>query len=202
MAESDILIIPQDQTVHTSKVNVTEAQQLSAYKFDAVLRYRTRHKYKPTRHPVPSGSNISDHVSTAPISFQLVGVITPYNDLSASSVAAALAGSPGADTDVIDVIEGAANTALELARRKRDQFIQYGDEHTLLTVMSGEFQHANMVVTSVDDPKTTAHGDSYELTVSFEQIRVPLSSSRIAPVTSEDADKLGSRSLKDIAGRN
>lgn len=199
MSESDIFIIPQDQFIHTSLVVVSEAQQLSGYQFDAVTRYRTRRTYKPTRHSVPSGSNITDHVSKKPVKFQLVGVLTPYNVLTTASATVALSNPLEIDLDVID---DAANSALELARRNRDQLVQYADEITLLTVMGDEFQHANMIITSIDDPKTPAHGDSYELTVSFEQIRVPLSSSRIAPVTSEDADKLGSRSLKDLAGRN
>ncbi len=197
MAESDIFIIPQDQTVHTSLVNVTEAQQLSGYQFDAVTRYRTRRRYKPTRHSVPSGSQISDHVSTMPISFQLVGVLTPYNVVTAN-IPIDIADPFAA---VFDAADDLAASALELARRNRDQLVQYADEKTLLTVMGDEFQHANMIITSIDDPKTVGIGDSYELTIAFAQIRVPLSSSRVNKLVSEDADKLGSRSLREIAGR-
>ncbi len=192
MAESDIFIIPQDQTVHTSLVNLTEAQRLAVYRFDAVLRYVTRRRYKPTRHSVPSGSKISDHVSTDPIKFQLVGVLTPYN--------ISLAGVP-IDTATPEVLDDIANSALELTRRKRDQFIQYADEKTLLTVVGNEFGHANMIITSISDPKTVGIGDSYELTVGFDQIRVPLSSARANKLVSEDADKLGSKTLRELAGR-
>lgn len=192
MAESDIYIVPQDQTVHTSLVNLSEAQQLAGYRFDAVLRYITRRRYKPTKHSVPSGSRITDHVSTEPIAFQLVGVLTPYN--------VSLGGVP-IDTASVEVLDDIANSALELTRRKRDQFIQFADEKTLLTVVGDEFGHANMIITSISDPKTVGIGDSYELTVGFGQIRVPLSSTRLTTLVSEDADKLGSRSLREIAGR-
>ena len=98
-------------------------------------------------------------------------------------------------------LDDISNSALELARRKRDQFVQYADEKTLLSIIGGEFQHANMVITSISDPKTVDMGDSYELTVGFDQIRIPLSAARGNKLVSEDADKLGTRTMREMAGR-
>ena len=200
MAESDIFIVPQDQVAHTSMVVVTDFEKRRGYQFDAVTRYDTRRTYKPTKHSVPSGSKITDHVTKEPIAFRLVGVLTPYNVLATSGAAAALFGAFGGDT-VTDALAAAGESALERTRRNRDQLIQYADEFTLLTVMGGEFQHANMIITSISDPKTVGIGDSYELTVSFREIRVPRSSSTLEPVVSDDAMRAGFRPLKEIAGR-
>ncbi len=201
MAETDIFIVPQDQTLNESKVVVTDFQKRRGYTFDAVIRYRTRRTYKVTRHSVPAGAAITDHVSKNPIEFQLVGFLTPYNVVSLAGSGTAFASAAGGVTSLSRVLERGAATALELARRNRDQLVQLADNFTLLTVMGDEFQHANMMITSVDDPKTVALGDSYQLTVSFKQIRIPRSSSKVDPIVSDDAMKAGFRPLKEIAGR-
>jgi hypothetical protein len=190
MAQSDIYIVPQDQTVNSSIVVVTDEQKsASGYQFDAVRRYRTKRTYRATRHSVPSGASITDHVAKDPISFQLVGVLTPYNVVVPVAV------------DISDPFAAAIfeDTAIELARKNRDQLVEYADKFTLLTVMGDEFQHANMIITSIDDPKTTAMGDSYELTVSFRQIRIPKNAARIAPIIDEDAELLGGGDFKDVS---
>ena len=194
MAESDIFIVPQDQTVHESLVVVSnEQRQLNGYKFDAVKRYRTRRSYRPTRHSVPSGSQITDHVRKDPIVLDLVGVITPYNVITANFPISDLS-----DPFASGAFEDIADSALEKARKNRDQLVQYADRFTLLTVMGDDFQHANMIITVIDDPKTPQMGDSYELTVSFRQVRVPRMTSRIAPLISSDADLLGGGEVKDL----
>lgn len=198
MAESDIAIIPQDQTVSDKMVVVTESQRFRGYKFDAVTRYRTRRRYRPTKHSVPSGASITDHVSTDPIAFQLVGVLTPYNVVSLAGVSSAFSIAGSGVSSLSQILERGAESELEKTRRNRDQLIQFADEKTLLTVIGDEFQHANMIITSIDDPRTTALGDSYQLTVSFLQIRIPKQSSRIAPLISEDADFLGGGSVQDV----
>ena len=196
MAESDIFIVPQDQTINERLVVVTDSQRDgSGYKFDAVTRYRTQRSYKPTRHSVPSGSKITDHVTAEPIVFQLVGVLTPYNVVTIANVRSIFSGPIDSIEDAL--VDG-ANSALELVRRNRDQLIQFADEFTLLTVMGNEFQHPNMLITRIGDPKTPAMGDSYELTVSFSQIRVARQSSRIAPLISGDADALGGGPVKAV----
>ncbi len=198
MAESDIAIVPQDQTVSDKMVVVTESQRRRGYAFDAVTRYRTRRTYRPTRHSVPSGASITDHVSKDPIAFQLVGVLTPYNVVSLAGVSSAFSIAGSGVSLLSQVLDRGAETALEKTRRNRDQLIQFADEFTLLTIIGDEFQHANMIVTSVDDPRTVGLGDSYELTVSFRQIRIPKQSSRIAPLISEDADLLGGGAVQDV----
>lgn len=198
MAESDIAIIPQDQTVSDRIVVVTESDRLRGYKFDAVRKYRTRRTYRPTKHSVPSGAAITDHVSTDPISFQLVGLLTPYNAADVSGFASLLFGAFASDNVVTDAIADSADTELEATRRKRDQLIQFADEKTLLTVMGNEFQHANMIITSIDDPRTVGLGDAYELTISFRQIRIPVNVARIAPLISDDADFLGGGDVQDV----
>ena len=201
MAESDIFIVPQDQTLSEGKVVVTDFQKRRGYRFDAVIRYRTRRTYKATRHSVPSGAAITDHVSKNPIDFQLVGFLTPYNVITNVGTGIAFTSASGGATSLSGFLERGAESALELARRNRDQLTQLADEFTLLTVMGDEFQHANMVITSIDDPKTVAMGDSYQLTVSFKQIRIPRSSSKVEPLVSDDAMRAGFRSLREIAGR-
>lgn len=193
MAESDIFIVPQDQFVHESIVVVSSEQRLDGYKFDAVKRYRTKRTYRVTRHSVPSGTSITDHVSTNPIVFQLVGVITPYNVITANFPVLDIS-----DPLLSGALSDIADSALEMARNNRDQLVQYADEFTLLTVMGDEFQHANMIITSIDDPKTSRMGDSYELTVGFRQIRIPKNAARIAPIIDGDADLLGGGEVRDV----
>lgn len=198
MPESDILIVPQDQTVHQSLVVVTDQQaEANGYKFDVVKRHRTRRSYKPTMHSVPSGSQVSDHVRKDPIAFQLVGVLTPYNVLTLTSALSAFEADEDF-TELSDLLGDTANSALEIARKNRDQLIQYADRFTLLTVMGNDFQHPNMIITTIDDPRTPTMGDSYELTVSFRQIRVPRGTARIAPLIASDADLLGGGEVKDL----
>lgn len=198
MAESDIAIIPQDQTVSDRIVVVTDFERRRGYKFDAVRKYRTRRTYRPTKHSVPSGAAITDHVSTDPISFQLVGILTPYNAADVSGFASLLFGAFAGEGVLTDAIAVGAETELEATRRKRDQLIQFADEKTLLTVMGDEFQHANMIITSIDDPRTVGLGDAYELTISFKQIRIPVNVARIAPLISDDADFLGGGDVQDV----
>jgi hypothetical protein len=200
MAESDIYIVPQDQTVSENLVVVNDAQRAAGYQFDAVKRYRTKRTYRVTKHAVPSGLPINDHVTRDPVKFQLAGVITPYNVFT-PEVATIIAGvSQGSANSSFDALGAVAETALEKARKNRDQLVQYADEFTLLTVMGDEFAHANMIITSIDDPKTPKMGDSYELTVSFEQVKIPQNAARIAPIIDEDADLLGGGDVKDVTG--
>ena len=77
---------------------VSAAQQGSGYEFDAVTRYDTRRRYKPTRHSVPSGSSITDHVSKEPIVFRLVGVLTRADVIQQSELRAII----DADADLDD----------------------------------------------------------------------------------------------------
>jgi hypothetical protein len=138
-------------------------------------------------HSVPSGSPITDHVRTDPITFQLVGVLTPYN-VARNNIPFDLEDPFAAAFDDAD---DQADASLELTRRNRDQLLQYADERTLLTIVGDEINLPNMVITSIDDPKTSTLGDSFELTMSFRQIRVPTNAARIAPIISDDAEALG-----------
>lgn len=198
MAESDIAIIPQDQTVSDKVVVVTDFERRRGYSFDAVTRHATQRSYRPTRHSVPSGASITDHVTTDPVAFRLVGVLTPYNVISIPTIARAFAGAVSGSAIISRLLERGAETALDTTRKARDQLVQFADDHTLLTVMGDDFQHSNMIITRISDPRTPALGDSYELTVSFRQIRIPSQSSRIAPLISDDADALGGGAVQDV----
>ena len=197
MAESDIFIIPQDQAVTDKVVVVSEQQRNSGFQFDAVTKYRTRRVYRPTRHSVPSGASITDHVTREPVVFSLKGVITPYNVVSPIRTLAVFQSEP-ALINLFDGLVEAATSAVETARENRDQLVQFADSFTLLTVLGNEFQHANMIITMVDDPKTTKLGDAYELTVSFRQIKIPRQAARIAPLVSDDALRLGGGAFSEV----
>lgn len=197
MAKSDIFIIPQDPTTSDRVVVVTDEQLASGFQFDAVTKYRTRRTYRPTRHSVPAGTPITDHVTREPILFSLVGVITPYNVVSVVNPALALE-SDADFTDLLDLLGESAATAIELARKNRDQLVEFADKFTLLTIIGDEFQHSNMIITSVDDPRTPKLGDAYELTVSFRQIKIPNQAARVAPLVSSDALRLGAGSTQEV----
>jgi hypothetical protein len=198
MAESDIIIVPQDQTVNDRLVVLSDFQTRRGYRFDAVTQYGTQRSYRPTKHSVPSGAAITDHVSRDPLVFRLVGVLTPYNVVSLAGVGGAFASAvEGSDALEAALLQG-SDSALDLIRKNRDQLVQFADEFTLLTVLGNEFQYANMIITRINDPKTPALGDSYQLTVSFREIRIALESSRIAPLIDADADSLGGGEVKDV----
>ena len=190
MAESDIAIIPQGETVQERIVVVTETQRERGYNFDAVRRYRTRRTYRPTKHSLPNGSPITDHVATDPISFQMVGLLTPHNQIINASAFPSVTTEEDAQA-LVEFFSDPADGALELVRRNRDALIQYADEKTLLTLIGDDLNLPNMVITSIDDPKTPELGDAYELTIGFRQVRVPRSASRIAPIVSDDVERLG-----------
>ena len=197
MAKSDIFIIPQDPTTSDRVVVVTDEQRESGFQFDAVEKYRTRRTYRPTKHSVPAGTPITDHVTRDPVMFALVGVITPYNTVSVVNPALALENDPDF-TSLLDLLNESAATAIELVRKNRDQLVEFGDNFTLLTIIGDEFQHANMIITSVDDPRTPKLGDAYKLTVSFRQIKIPKQAARIEPLVAPDALRLGAGATAEV----
>lgn len=201
MAESDVYLIPQTETITERLVVVTDAQKETGYQFDAVTRYRTDRRYKPTRHVLPSGSSITDHVHKDPIAFQLVGVITPYNQvINVSTFLGNIQFDNPLDLqESRELLNIEAESAIEVAQGNRDQLVQYADDFTLMTVLGNDFAHANMLITSVSDPRNPDMGDAFELTIGFRQIRIPPRSSRIAPLISEDVDFLGGGDTKDFS---
>jgi hypothetical protein len=200
MSESDIFFIPQDQTVSSDIVVLSEAQRTNGTQFDVVKKHSTQRTYRPTRHSVPSGSNITDHVAKDPILFSILGIITPHSVFSSVRGIAQI-GSLGSDAEIAALQDALAEQTVqsaENAQRTRDQFVSFADNFTLLTVVGDDFQHANMIITRVGDPRTPDMGESYELTISMRQIRIARQAARIAPLIASDASKLGGGSILEF----
>lgn len=192
MAESDIFFIPQDQTVSSDIVVLSEAQLTSGTQFNVVKKHSAQRTYRPTRHSVPSGSNITDHVAKDPILFSILGVITPHSVFS--SVRGIVIGALGSDAEIAALQDALAEQTVqsaENAQRTRDQFVSFADNFTLMTVRGDDFQFPNMMFTRIGDPRTPDMGESYELTISMRQIRIARQAARIAPLIASDASKLG-----------
>jgi len=190
MADSEIYLIEQQPKAEARVFVVTEAQLKSGYQFDVVTKYATRYTFRPTNHGLPSGASISDHVVKNPVQFTLSGVLTPYHVVSPIRLAL----TSEFASSVREEITAATATAIETVNRRRDRLLEMANALTPLTIIGNSFQHANMVITSITDPKTPDIGDGFQFTIGFQQIRIAPVSSQLPPLLDEDAQKAGTLS--------
>lgn len=200
--ESDIFLVPQDQTVASAIVPVSESNIVrNGYQFDAVTKYSTMRTYKTTKHPVSGGASISDHAYTQPLKFTLTGVLTPYNVKSPiTNAIIGLISGGGSDSSILGNLTSLNRAAIEQVRRKFKQLTEFGDRHTLLTIIGDQFQEANMVITRIGDPKGPDMGEAHIIRVDFIQIRVPTNAADIADIVSDDARDLGALAPLEFTG--
>lgn len=200
--ESDIFLVPQDQTIGSAIVPVSEANILvNGYQFDAVTKHSTMRRYRTTRHPVSGGASITDHAYTEPMKFTMTGVLTPYNVKSPTvNAIIGLVSGGGTDGSIFGNLTSLNRAAIEQVRRKFRQLTEFGDRHTLLTIIGGQLQEANMVITGIGDPKGPDMGEAHIIRVDFIQIRVPTTAADIADIVSADARDLGALAPLEFTG--
>lgn len=208
MAKSNIFLLPQEEgtnnvPVSTDRIVLIEDAELNGYQFDAVTRYTTNYGYRPTKHSVPSGNFVSDHVVKDPKRFALIGILSPHNVVIPQG--RDLFGSVNERGDnVVDfslletVLQDAKSAAVDLTFQKRRELIDFADAKRLFTVILAEDIIANMLITQLSLPKTAETGDGFTINMAMSEIRIAPRTQIQPDIINEDARKLGGLGFLEI----
>ena len=205
MAESDIYLVPQDPTSSDKIVPVTDVEiAQNGFKFDAISKYSTQRSYRATRHPLSSGENISDHVIRNPLRFSLTGVFSPYT--LQSPIINSITGVGDffdapfglSETTIVSELASFRAQAIETTRRQMRTLIEFGDNHTPLTIVGEEINLPNMVIVRIGDPKATDMGEARMPPVEFQQVRIASQVGEIADIISEEARRAGAGAFLEL----
>jgi len=122
---------------------------LDAVALDATIKRKYRTTSTITQHPIESGSNVSDHIHDNPDELQIDGIIS---NTPVSLLASAL--SPSRAEDEYDKL-------LELKTAKQP-----------ITIYTTRREYEDYVIASLDRTEYSAIGDSVEVSIGLQSVRL------------------------------
>jgi hypothetical protein len=156
---------------------------ISVYSLDATLTFTPRLSSTITKHPVETGSTITDHVFLNNTIIDVTGIIT-------NSGAIPVKGGTASGVGLGDLIPSptVSGTGGIRVQSAHDILVNIFNNRELITINSELQVYDNCIVTSLSLPRSPDIGDTLRIEMTLEQLQV-VSSERL-PVSSDLLDAI------------
>lgn len=129
--------------------------QIGALTLDCSVTESHHGEVETTDHPVEQGADITDHVRPRPDSLTIEGIVS--------------------NTPIVQVGDSGQQFPLYASGRRDDAYSQlksFKDNGTLLTIVTKLHTYLNMVLTSLEVPRSAQTADALHFTAGFKEIRI------------------------------
>lgn len=175
------LFLPSQQKTRIE--SATADNEAIIFEIDAVVTMGHERSASPTKSPIESGSNITDHITLDNNKLSIEGVIT-NNFFGITSTLSDLASlrslqNPLNTIEKINSLKRQFGTIGKMLHNNTDRVenaFRYLEElhtnRTPFTIVTGLKKYSNMVLINLSVPQSATDGDSIRFSATFEQINI------------------------------